>query len=102
MTVTPTQIREAMQVDVAKLRRLTDPESYGAPAYARYYYHDLNPKEPTLFEDFKIRLSSRKFLTTGSSLVAFVASKNYALAATVVLAYLGVEGYGDIVSRKES
>lgn len=47
-----------------------------------------------------MRLSSRKFLLALGAFITFIANDEFSEAMGVVLAYMGVEGYADIMQRR--
>lgn len=50
-------------------------------------------------KEFFQSLLSRKFLLALGTICIFIANEQYAEAITIILAYLGVEGAADIMSR---
>jgi len=59
------------------------------------------PTQETPFKTFAKSLLSRKFLLALGSTATLIANKQYTEAVAVVLGFLGVEGYADVVSRKQ-
>lgn len=59
------------------------------------------PTRENPFTTFGKSLLSRKFLLTLGATATFIANKQYTEALTAVLAFLGVEGAADVVSRKQ-
>lgn len=54
-----------------------------------------------MFKELLGRLTSRKFLLVLGGVIIAVANKEWGVAVTLILGYLGVEGTADIIERNQ-